>query len=115
MTIASTWYDKDKKAAQEYELHFRVARKGDITRVRRQLAQRGLGYFQRRVYREAGRWIPKHRIKTKFEREQPALAPQRDIAIEARRMEYRGRDWKARPLLSRVIGYVKKRYKRRVR
>ena len=37
MTVASTWYDKQKKAAQEYEMHFKIARKGDIARVRSQL------------------------------------------------------------------------------
>ena len=115
MTIASVWYDRQKEAAQEYEMHFRVARKGDIARVRRQLAQRGLTYFQRGVYSTTRHWVPKHRIKVKFEREEPAIAAERRIDIQVRKMEYRGRQWKAQPLLSRLIGYVKKRYKRRVR
>ncbi len=111
MTIASTWYDKRKGAAQEYEMHFKTARAGDITRVRRQLAERGLEYFQRNVYRLTGRWIPKRRIKVKFEQEQPATKRDLTIRIESRRMEYRGREWKAFALPSRLISYVKKKYR----
>ncbi|MFC1506514.1 hypothetical protein ACFLQ6_05515 [Thermoproteota archaeon] len=113
MTIASVWYDKVSKIAREYEMHFKVARRGDIRNIRRYLAKRGVEYFQGHVYGRFTRWPKKRKVRIAFEREQPAVKTQRQIRIEMRQMEIKGRRWKATPLPSRVIGYVRKRIRRR--
>ncbi len=113
MTIASTWYDKRAGAAREFEMHFKVARRGKIRNVRRRLAQRGTPFFQRTLYRQFRRWIPKRKIRISFEREEPAAAVQRNIVINIRGMRYRGKQWKATPLPSRMLPYAKKKTKRK--
>jgi len=110
-TISSTWYDKDAERVREYEMHFKVARRGSIRANRRYLARRGAPYFQQTVYRLYKHWIPKWKIRTAFEREQPAEKPEELIQIEVRRMEGKGKRWKAFPLPSRVLTYVKRKRK----
>jgi len=114
MTVASVWYDKNRHAAMEHEMHFKAARRGNIETIRRQLAERGIEYFQQYVYRKERRWIPKHKIKAKFERERPATRTEPLIMIDVRAMEYRGREWKAQPFPPRILPYVKKRRKPRL-
>lgn len=109
MTIASTWYDKAAGAAREYELHFKIARHGRIRNVRRHLAARGAPYFQRMIYRRFRKWTPKRKLRISFEREESATRGQDTIAIEARRMEGRGRRWKAFPMMGLTLPYSKKR------
>ena len=84
MTVSSVWYDQGEKKAQEYEMHFKTARGTQISRVRRELTNRGIEYFQRRIYREKGRWIRKNKIKVRFEREESAPETERTIGIESR-------------------------------
>ena len=69
MTISSIWYDRQRKAAVEHELHFKVVRPGDVAGVRNNLTRRGIEYFQRYIYRQTGKWVALRRIKVKFERE----------------------------------------------
>jgi len=113
MTVATVWYDRTVRAQREYEAHFSVARRGRIRTIRRRLAKRGAPYFQRLVYRWFRRWIPKSRLRISFEREEPARKAQREITIELRGMQYRGRKWQATPLPSKVLRYAKRRRKRR--
>jgi hypothetical protein len=109
MTIATVWYDQKVRHAREQEMHFRVARRGKISNVRRHLANRGVPYFQRTIYRLYKKWIPRRKIKVRFEREEPATRVEPTITIEARRMEYRGKRWKAYRLPSRTLRYAMKR------
>jgi len=109
MTIASTWYDKTNRVQREYEAHFKVARRGRIRTIRRRLAKRGAPYFQRLVYRRFRRWIPKRGLRISFEREELAARAQREIGIELRGMQYRGRKWIATPFPSKVLSYAKKK------
>lgn len=111
-TIASTWYDKDAERVREYEMHFKVARRGSIRANRRYLARRGAPYFQQTVYRLYKYWIPKWKVRVAFEREEPAEKPEELIQIEVRRMEGKGKRWKAFPLPSRVLAYEKQQRKR---
>ncbi len=113
MTVASISYDASRHAAVEHEMHFRAARKGNITTVRRQLAKRGVEYFQHYVYRKQKRWPRKRKIKIGFERERPATKTEPLIMIDVRAMEFRGRHWKAHPAPSRRLSYVRKRRKHR--
>ncbi len=113
MTVASTWYDKTAGGAKEYELHFTVARSGQIRTVRRKLARRGLVYFQGLVYRRTKNWIRKRRIKARFEREEAANKTESRIRVDGRSMLFRGRQWKAYPLGTKELSYARKR-KRRV-
>lgn len=113
MTIASTWYDKTARAQREYEAHFSGARRGRIRTIRRHLAKRGAPYFQRLIYRRFGKWIPKNKLRISFEREEPARKIQREITIELRGMQYRGRKWKATTIPSKVLRYAKRKRKRR--
>jgi len=113
MTVASTSYDANRHAAVEHEMHLRAARKGSIATVRRQLAKRGVEYFQQYVYRKERRWIRKEKIKAKFERERPATKTEPLIMIDVRAMEYRGRQWRAQPFPRRILSYTKRRRKPR--
>jgi hypothetical protein len=114
MTVASSWYDKKEGCQREYEMHFKATRTGRLRNIRRYLAKRGVPYFQQTIYRMYRRWIPKRTIRVAFEREQPALKSDRLIQIEFRGMQYRGKRWKAIPLPTRVLSYVKKKRKRRL-
>jgi len=109
MTISSHWYDKLEECAREIEAHFKTARSGKIRNVRRYLAKRGVEFFQKHVYEKTGKLIPKGKIRVAFEREEPAKKAEKKIRIEIRRMRYRGREWKATALASKVIPYAKKR------
>ena len=113
MTVASKWYDEPSRCAREYEMHFKVARRGKIRTVRRHLAKRGIPYFQQVIYRRFRRWISKRQIRARFEREEMEERGEPVIVIETRSMQYRGRDWKAFPFPSKVLTYAKKRRKRR--
>lgn len=115
MTIASTWYDEEAHHAREYETHCKVARRGRIRNTRRHLAKRGVPHFQQNIYRLFRRWVPKRRVRVAFEREQPTLLKksERLIKIEVRRMEGKGKRWKAYALPSRVLTFVKKKRKSR--
>jgi len=113
MTISSTWYDKISRGVKEYELHFTVARPGKIRNVRRALAKRGVPYFQGLIYRRIKKWIPKSRIKVRFEREEAAEKSESRIRVEGRSMLYRGKRWKAYPLGHWELSYVKKRRRKR--
>jgi hypothetical protein len=93
-----------------HEMHFKVARRGSVRANRRTLARRGLPYFQRKIYRKYHIWIPKRKLKVRFEREQRAARVQRDVSVDARTMRYRGRHWSATSLPSRMISYAKKRH-----
>jgi hypothetical protein len=109
MTIATVWYDEAAGAAKEYEFHFKVARAGDIRRVRRALAERGAPYFQQLVYRRIKRWIPLRKIKVRFEKEEAATKKDSRIHIEGRSMFYRGKKWQAYSLGTWELNYAKKR------
>jgi hypothetical protein len=113
MTVASRWYDEPSRCEREYEMHFKLARPGNIRTVRRHLVKRAIPYFQQVIYRRFRRWISKRQIRARFEREGVEATPDRVIAIETRSMQYRGRDWKAFPFPSRVLSYAKKRRKRK--
>jgi hypothetical protein len=114
MTIFTTWYDKTTSGAQEYELHFTVARHGRIRTVRRTLMERGIPYFQGLLYRRLKKWIPNRKVKVRFEREQPALTSESKIRLEGRSMLFRGKRWWAYPFGRWVLSYArKKRHQRR--
>ena len=112
MSIATKWYDERVACVQEYEMHFKTSRRGKIGNVRKYLAKRGVEFFQEHVYKETGQLIEKGAIRVAFEREEPTSKAERDIRIEMRRMQYRGREWKADALPSKTIPYEKKRPKR---
>jgi hypothetical protein len=66
MTVAGRGYDENGKRQLKPELHFIVARSGSIRTVRRQLTRRGRDYFQQKMYRELGIWIPREHIRKGF-------------------------------------------------
>ncbi len=109
VTLCSTWYDENAKHVREYEMHYKVARQGSIRDNREYLAKRCVPHFQQTVYRKFKGWIPKGKVRVGFEREQPALKADDVISIEIRRMEGTGKRkmWKAYPLPSKVLSYVK--------
>ena len=101
MTVANIWYDKEERKPVGYEMHYKVSRRGKIRNIRKQLVQRGIQHFQQNVYRHAGRWIPKYKIRIDFEREEPSQKSERDMNIAVRKMERQRRQWKGIPLPSR--------------
>jgi hypothetical protein len=113
MTIATKWYDDRSRCAREYEAHSKVSRYGKIRTVRRHLARRVAPYFQQLIYRRFRKWIPKRQLRVSFEREEVATEAERDITIQLRGMQYRGREWVASPFPPKVLSYAKKRRKRK--
>jgi len=113
MAVASRWYDEPSRCEREYEMHFKVARPGNIRTVRRRLVKRVIPYFQQVIYRRFRRWISKRQIRARFERQEMEERGEPVIVIETRSMQYRGRDWKAFPFPSKVLTYAKKRRERK--
>ena len=113
MTIASIWYDEDAEKVKEFEMHYKIARTGSLRDTRQHLAKRCVPHFQQNIYRKFKRWIPKKKLRVSFEREQAALKTQELIQINVRRMEGVGKQnrWKAYPLPSRELTYVRKKRK----
>ena len=110
MTVASVWYDEDVHKTREYEMHFKVARLGDIREEPHLLSsKRGAGYFQNRIYYLDKHWISLSRIRVSFEREEPAREIDEWIRIEIRHMQGVGkqRQWKAYGELPRKIRYYR--------
>jgi hypothetical protein len=115
MTLATHWYDQKAGKARSYEAHFKVARYGNITTVRRRLAQRGVPFFQRAILQQYGVRIPKGKIRVSFEREEPTRKIESKMEIKFRRMEYRAKQREAIPMPSKVFSYVKRHRRRRHR
>ncbi len=112
MTVAGRGYDEEGKRQLNPELHFEVSRRGKIRSVRRQLAKRGVEYYQQRVYRELEVWIPKRHIRIGFEREERALKAEKLIQIEGLALTFRGKRSTAVQLPSRVLRFAKRKHKR---
>jgi hypothetical protein len=108
MTMANRTYDEDAGFEREFEIHFKVARRGSPKTVRRTLVLRGIPHFQREIYRRYNIRIPRSRIRVSFEREEVAAAGQRAIEALGRSMRYHGRQWSATPLPPKMIPYAKK-------
>lgn len=109
MTVAGVWYDEDVHKVREFEMHFKVARIGDIRETRAYLGKRGAGYFQNRIYYLEKRWIWLSRIRISFEREEIAQEIDDWIRIEIRQMRGVGkrRRWKAFGELPRKIRFYR--------
>jgi hypothetical protein len=114
MTIATRWYDQAAGKARIYEGHFKAARTGSIHTVRRNLADKGVPFFQRTIWKRYRKWIPKSSIRVGFEREQPALKASPEVQIEFRDLEFRGTLYSAYARPSSIMRYVK-RSRRHVR
>lgn len=113
MTIATFHYDKPTHQLIEYEMHFKIARAGDVRRVRRRLANLGAAYFQRWLHRTHEISIPKRKLKIAFEREARAKVEQ-DLATVRRFVMRRVKKrWVAQELPSGTMSYVRR--KKRVR
>ena len=108
MTIAGRGYNKGQGAVQS-EFHFKATRSGKIQTIRRQMAERGVEYYQRTVRRMFGFWIPKKYVRIGFERESSATKSLPLMSIEVYAMWFKGRRHQARRLPSRVISYHKRR------
>jgi hypothetical protein len=113
MAVFTSWYDKTASGAREYELHFIAVRHGSIRTIRRALAKRGVPYLQGLLYRRLKKWIPKRKVKVRFEREQPALRSESKISVEGRSMLFRGKRWRAYPLGRWDLNYAKKKRRKR--
>jgi len=109
MTIACMSYDDHAGFAREFEMHFSAARRGSVRSIRGRLARRGIPIIQREIYRRHHVWIPKRKLKVRFERETSAKRVQPDITIETRSMRFRGKHWTATALPSKVVSYSKRR------
>lgn len=112
MTIATHWYDKLAGRARSYEAHFKVARHGSISTVRRRLADKGVPFFQRHIKQRYGVTIPKSKMRISFEREEPATKIEREAHVEFRVMEFRGKHYSAVSVPSKILRYVRRRRKR---
>jgi hypothetical protein len=111
MTVATRWYDQVAGKARIYEGHFKAARTGSIHTVRRNLADKGVPFFQRTIWKRYRKWIPKSSIRVGFEREQPALKASPEVQIEFRDLEFRGKQYSAYARPSSRMRYVRRRRK----
>lgn len=111
MTLATRWYDQAAGKARLYEAHFKAARTGSIHTVRTNLADKGVPFFQRTIWKRYHKWIPKSSIRVGFEREQPALKASPEAQIEFRDLEFRGKRYSAYQRPSSVMRYVRRRRK----
>jgi len=108
MTASTIWYHAPAHKEQEYEVHFKTARRGKIADVRRALETEGTAYFQKAVYRQFGRRVPKRKLRIGFEREEPATDIQNDTEVQTMYMEYCCGKWKSTPMSPRLLSYAKK-------
>lgn len=103
MTVSTIWYSRVVRTGRGYDMHFKTARPGKIMDVRRELESKGAEYFQKTVYHQFGRRVPKSKIRIGFEREEPTTEAQNNITVEARYMEYHGGRWKSTAMPSRSL------------
>ena len=117
MTISSIWYNRKAGAAQGLEIHYKVARKGAIRRLRKKLAKRSVPHFQQHFYRRFKWWIPKRRVKVYFEREIPTLQQksQRLMDVERGIKQYVGKRWTETRLKPLQLSVTPRRRKKRVK
>jgi len=115
MTIATFHYDKPTHQLIEYEMHFKIARRGDIKRVRRRLAKLGAAYFQRWLRRAREISVPRRKLKIAFEREARAYVEQFAATVRTFIMRRERRRWVAQELLLRTMSYVRRRRRRKRR
>jgi len=104
MTLATRGYSLGQNA-WSFEAHYTAALSGNIHDVRLDFADFGVRHFRRTILRRYGLRIPEGNIRVGWEREEPALAPSRDVHVEFREMTYRGKQTYARRLPSEVLRY----------
>ena len=113
MTIATYHYDKRTHQLTEYEAHFKIARRGRVTWIRRRLAKLGAGYFQRWLHRRYRTWIPKRKLRIAFERERHARKQQRHASVRWFGMRRVKRRWTSQELPTGKMSYRAARKRRR--
>ena len=102
-TVAAVFYDARSGCKREIETHFSVARSGSIKENRRRLGRRGARYHQMLLFMRHGKFIPLRNIRVRFEQELPAHKVDRKISMDARSMQYKGKNWTAKALPSAQI------------
>jgi len=71
--------------------------------------ERGILMFERALYRKFKKWIPKRKIRISFEREQPTIRDKpEDFQNGSSKNGNQRKKWRAYPLPSKVLSYVKK-------
>jgi hypothetical protein len=103
-TIAAQWYDPWSGRKREVETHFSIARGGQIRDNRRSLGIRGARYHQVMLFKTYGKIVPLSSLRVRFERQERAGKVDKKISVKARAMQYKGRQWSAKPLPSTEIG-----------
>ena len=104
MTLSTRGYDPGHHA-WSFEGHYTAALSGDIHDVRMDLADFGVRHFRRAILRRYGLRIPEGNIRVGWEREEPALAPSRDVHVQFREMTYRGKQTYARRVPPEILRY----------
>jgi hypothetical protein len=87
------------------ETHFSAARSGSIENNRRKLGRRGARYHQFLLFVRYGKFVPLSSLRVHFEKEKPGRRTDKKIFVDARSMQYRGRNWTARALPSAQIPF----------
>jgi hypothetical protein len=108
MVVANKRYDAEEGFAREHEMYFTTSRRASPHTVRRTLARRGAQYFQQRIFRLHGQWIPLHRIRIGFETEEQAEAVDRAIKVYGRTIRHCGKLHSVTALPPREIPYARK-------
>ena len=104
-TIAAVWYDRRAGCKRETETHYSVAMSGPIRDNRRKLGFRGARYHQFLLFVRYGKFVPLSSLRVHFEKEKPGRRTDKKIFVDARSMQYRGRNWTARALPSAQIPF----------
>ena len=111
-TVATFHYDKPTRQLIEYEMHFKIARRGKLRTIRARLAKLGLKHLQSWLRRYAKISIPKGKLKVAFEREAHARKQQTHASVRRFVMHRVKGRWTSKELPAGTMSYVRRRRKK---
>jgi hypothetical protein len=115
MTIATFWYDSETRQLVEYEMHFKIARRGKLRTVRARLAKLGVKHLQSWLRRHLKISIPKGKLKIAFEREAHAKVQQQKASVRRFVMHRVKGRWTSKELPAGTMSYVRRRRRKKKR
>lgn len=109
MTVSTFHYDHKEKKLSEYEMYFKIARRGDPTKIRANLAEKGREHFRK--------WLNRHDIplqrdtEVHFELEQAAKRTQEYASVRRFVIRRINKRWVAEELAPGRMRYGRRRRK----
>jgi hypothetical protein len=104
MTLTTRSSNSMERVAFGTDIHLKAGFRGNVRMNRKLFAERGIPYFQHFVYDRTGVWIPRFKIRVRYEREQPTSRATKTASVIGQTMAFRGRHVAATsPIRSRMI------------